>query len=160
MHCSHACASVTFHNTLVSIHVPKPKHILSFFITSKPSGWKNYERRLSELSFKIKCWTGQHGSSVAFKTSNLWMYYGPPTATYTSTHSSHQPCWADSMQQALKHAETPAVFTASQQPVRSSQYIANILKTWFKYSNVVPASCATQDFFLSKAGFFWISKFG
>lgn len=143
MRCSHALASVTFRNTSVLTYIPQPKNILSFCITSRLSGWKNYELKgdyQSCLLKERKCWEGQHGSRAAFKTSSLGVYYRPPTATHTYTHSNHQPSCFTPLQWALKHAEPPAVFAANQQPIWSWLEIANILEMWFKYHSSFSAS--------------------
>ena len=123
-------------------YIPRQKHILSFCITCKLSGWR------------IMSWKGTIGAVFLKRESVERVSMGarlhsklPPSGhikdpplLHTHTHSSHQPSCLILLQQAFKHAKTPAVFAANQHPVRSRPGIANILEAWFKYHSAVSAS--------------------
>lgn len=73
MWCSHALASVTFHNTSVfNIHSAAKVHSVILYHQRTASGRKSYELRgrLSELPLcERTCLWGQHESTAIFRTS-------------------------------------------------------------------------------------------
>lgn len=142
MWCTHAPASVTFHNTSVLTYIPKPKHILSFCITSELSGWKNYELKGDYQSCLLQESVERVSmrARLCSKLPPLGCIRDPPLLR-THTHSlATNPVAPTPLQYVLKHTETPSVFAANQHPAWSRPGIANILEARFKYHNSFSAN--------------------